>query len=243
MKNRMPGTRPRHASPDLAAAVPSFIDRRTTLRKACSFDVQITTKAGPIKGIGLEISSDGLAFIMPRGPGGETLDIVALIRSHKIALTVKIVRNAPMSYQLETWFKLACTILVPVPEWNTIINETLQGPVSRSAPPAAAKAAPLLSAAKTAPSASVTGEVSFGALPGSAQQSIIAQLVDLKRLAQPRAGHAPLVRVTLGPEYRDVSGKAVHRYRVHSRIVQHAHTRTFETIFLVSERGEVTLER
>lgn len=212
------------------------MERRTAVRRACSFDVEVATKTGPIKGIGLEISTSGLCFVLPRGPGVETLAVTALIRSQKFALTVKIVRSDPMPYQLETWAKLACAIVVPPSDWNAIVEGTHRGPGK----PDAAALAP---GAQTRLAVSATGEILLGALPAGAQQSIVSQLIDLKRLASPRAGHAPLVRVTLGPEYRDAYGKVVHRYRVHSRIVSHAHTKSFETIFLVSGRGEVTLER
>jgi len=221
-------------------ASPQYPERRAVLRKACAFDVRLASKTGILTGIGFEVSQRGITFSIPKPAGAEQLTIEAVIRGQSIPLTVRVMRAEPMWFRNSTWNKLACVIESPPPQWVSAVEATPGGIRTSShertspRPRSAARETTSHAAAPT------VHEAPFGSLPKSVQHVIVRQLQDLKRIDPPRSGKPPLLKMTVGEQYRDgATGAFVRRYHVRSKVDFHGHMRAYDTIFLITDQGHV----
>jgi hypothetical protein len=79
-------------------------------------------------------------------------------------------------------------------------------------------------------------------LPMALQQKIIQMLVSQQKLEEPKHGQTPLLKLFYGGLVKRAGHPDAHRFNVHSRIRKNDETIAYDTRFLITDAGEITLQ-
>lgn len=176
--------------------------------------------------LGTSISREGLSFLSPVQLAARDIPVAFALRSRSIKSRVRVERGEAMQAQKRTVHRYFCTFTaIAADDWDAVVRYVDDIP---EPPPA--------------PAATSSGpDDAFRSLPSDVQNEIVEQLVRLKRLAAPRPGCVPLIRVHALPPRTLSDGRIIREVRIHSRIVIDHHTRSYDTRFRVHSSGIVEL--
>ena len=204
-------------------------DRRQYKRRPGAFHLwwqYETDKTKP--GIGMEISANGLVFIMQDPIPAPEFTVVCRIRDTKIPIRVKTVRTDQVDHKGAKWHRYMCNFTgIAADNWDLIIryvNDTPEAPDRRRMQ-----------------NQEMNDHVddAYRLLPMAIQQKIIDKLVEQKKLEAPRAGQSPLLKLFYGGVSKKPDGAMLHRFNVHSRIKVEEEVMAYDTRFLIDEAGNV----
>jgi hypothetical protein len=208
-------------------------DRRQYKRRAGAFhmwyqpDPNDSTRR--TQGVGLEISPNGVAFILPEAIRFEQFNILVHIREREIPLRVKRVRNDQVTHQGKTWNRYMCEFVgVASDHWDAIVAY-----VSDQPDPERRKMQNQEAITKV--------DDAYRLLPLALQQKIVALLVSQGKLDQAKDGQTPLLKLFYGGLVKRPGTKPAHRFNVHSRVARNGEMVAYDTRFLIDEDGAVTV--
>lgn len=208
-------------------------DRRQYKRRVGAFHVWwIRDPADPTTretAIGIEISPNGLMYIIPETVSERDHNIEIRVRDHKIALRVKTVRHDVVDHQGKPWNRYMVEYLgIAADDWDAIVRHANDSPE----PPPRRKMQ----------NQEMIKQVddAYRLLPLAVQRKIVQILVEQKKLEAPKPGQTPLLKLFYGGMSKLPGKEPAHRFNVHSRIRINEETMAYDTRFLVSDTGEVT---
>jgi PilZ domain-containing protein len=181
-----------------------------------------------IPGLGLEISEKGLLFASKESPAGAHADVALDLNGRRVRARLKIVRKGTMTRDGVEWAVIACVFEgIAADDWDAIVRfcKNLEDPSN--------KAAQELSAL------SGSDDDAYRLLPLKVQQRVVAVLIKAGRLAPGSDAKNPLLRMS----YDGSTRAAEHRLAVHSRRSVEGEMLQFDSVLLVDDAGNVTLER
>ena len=179
-------------------------------------------------GIGLEVSANGLVFIVPEKIPDSEYTLVCRIRDHKIAVRVRTIRSDQVDHKGAKWNRYMGEFTgIAADDWDLImryVNDTPETPERRK-----------MQHQEMADQV----DDAYRLLPMAIQQTIIAKLVEQKKLEPPQPGTSPLLKLFYGGVSKKPDGSVLHRFNVHSRIRVNDETMAYDTRFLVDDTGDV----
>ena len=205
-------------------------DRRQYQRRAGAFHVwwlPDASKPGDLRqGIGMEVSANGLVFIIREKIESKELNLIVRLREQRIPIRCKTIRTDTVQHKNDTWNRYSCEFSgIAADHWDAVVRYVTDTPepVDRRTPenPAAAQT-----------------DDAYRLLPVAIQNKIVAALVASKKLDEPKPGQTPLIKIFYGGLVNS-GGKKAHRFNVHSRIKAKDEMIAYDTRFLVSEEGDV----
>ena len=208
-------------------------DRRQYKRRAGAFHVWYQPDPSDSKnlkqGVGLEISPNGLMFIMPEGLPSNEFNLVVRLREQNIPLRVRTVRNDQVQHQGKSWFRYMGEFQgVSADHWDAIVRYVNDEPeVDRR------------KMQNSEPSERM--DDAYRLLPLALQQKIVDMLVSSGKLDQPKPGQTPLLKLFYGGLVKRSGQKPSHRFNVHSRVKKMDEMVAYDTRFLIGEDGNITL--
>lgn len=208
-------------------------DRRQYKRRAGAFHVWYQPDPNDNKnlkqGVGLEISPNGLMFIMPEAIPTPEYSLVVRLREQNIPLRVKNVRNDQVQHQGKSWYRYMGEFLgVSADHWDAIVRYVNDEPeVDRR------------KMQNAEPSERM--DDAYRLLPLALQQKIVDMLVSQGKLEQPKPGQTPLLKLFYGGLVKRSGQKPAHRFNVHSRVKRADEMVAYDTRFLIGEDGNITL--
>lgn len=208
-------------------------DRRQYKRRTGAFHMwwQPQPDKG-VPGMGLEISANGLVFMIQQKIAAAECNLVVLVRDRKIPVRVRNVRADEVNHQGKKWHRYMAEFTgISADHWDAIVryvNDTPE-PTDRSAPENRQQEARV--------------DDAYRLLPMQIQQKLIEMLVAQKKLEMPKAGQSPLLKLFYGGASKRPNGSTVHRFNVHSRVQIEGEAMAYDTRFLVDEKGNVELQK
>ena len=208
-------------------------DRRQYKRKPGAFHVwyQPNPKDANVlkQGVGLEISPNGLMFMLPQPIDAAEFSVIARVRENNISLRVKRVRSDQVQHQNANWHRYMCEFVgIAADDWDAIVRYVNDEPEAER---------------RKMQNQEVTEKVddAYRLLPLALQERITKMLVAKNKLEPPKAGQTPLLKLFYGGLVKRPGQKPAHRFNVHSRIKRGDEMLAFDTRFLISEDGEITI--
>ena len=169
--------------------------------------------------LGTTISKEGLAFVSPAQLAADELSVTFTLRQRRIPSRVKVHRGEAMQAPQRIVHRYFCSFTaIAADDWDAVVRYV----EDRPEPAVAAAPTPMV-------------DEDFRTLPSAVQREIVEQLVRMKRLAEPKHGHQPLIRLQAG-QLRDLGdGRSCQDVVIHSRVRGHhgEDTRSFDTRFRV----------
>ena len=208
-------------------------DRRQYKRRAGAFHIWYQPKpndASQLKqGVGLEISPNGLMFIMPDPINAQEFNLVVRLREANIPLRVRQIRGDQIQHQGKTWNRYMGEFQgVSADNWDAIVRYVNDEPeVDRR------KMQNQEVSEKT--------DDAYRLLPMALQKKIMDLLVSQGKLDAPKDGQTPLLKLFYGGLVKRPGQKPAHRFNVHSRIKKGDEMVAYDTRFLVGEDGQITV--
>jgi hypothetical protein len=208
-------------------------DRRQYKRKAGAFDVWYQadpSNAQLLKqGIGLELSPNGLMFIIQEPIGTPQFTVISRVRERNIPLRVKRVRNDQVDHQGIQWNRYMCEFVgIAADDWDAIVRYVNDEP--DEARRKMQNQEPLEKV-----------DDAYRLLPFALQQRIVQMLVAQNRLESPKSGQTPLLKLFYGGLVKRPGQKTAHRFNVHSRLKRGDEMLAYDTRFLIAEDGEIAV--
>ena len=208
-------------------------DRRQYKRRAGAFHIwwQVDpSDAGKnVAGRGIEVSPNGLVFVVPVAIAAPEFTVIAAIRDRKIAIRVKTVRNDTVEHQGKRWNRYMVSFQgIAADDWDMLVryvNDTPEPADRRKMQNQEMASQP---------------DDAYRLLPMAIQSKIIQTLVRSGKLEQPRPGQTPLLKLFYGGLVKQAGKAPGHRFNVHSRIVKDGEVFAYDSRFLVDEAGDVT---
>ncbi len=207
-------------------------DRRQYKRRAGAFHLwyQPPTQGSELRpGIGLELSPNGLMFMMPEQLPSTEYNLILRLHDTKMPVRVRTARTDMVQHQGKPWTRYMGEFVgIAADNWDRLVryvNNEEETPDRR----------------KMQNQAMAKQDDAYRLLPLAIQQKIIAKLVDQNKLEAPPPGQTPLVKIFYGGLVSRPGQPAVHRVNVHSRIQLKDELMAYDTRFLVGEDGEVKL--
>lgn len=209
-------------------------DRRQYKRRAGAFHLWWQPDPNDPKnrkqGIGLEISPSGIQFIVPDQIAGPEYSLVLRIREYNIPVRVKAIRNDQVQHQGKMWNRYMGEFLgIAADHWDVIVRYVNDQPE------------PVDRRQIDSQEMSERVDDAYRLLPMALQQKIVEMLIAQEKLAQPEAGAMPLLKLFYSGLVKRPGHKPSHRFSVHSRIEKNGEWVAYDTRFLISEDGEITL--
>lgn len=208
-------------------------DRRQYKRRAGAFHLWYQPdpkdESSRKQGIGVEISPNGLMFLMETPVTAHEYNLLVVIRDTKIPLRVKAVRSDQVQHQGKTWHRYMATFLgVAADHWDTIVRYVNDEPEPDR---------------RKMQNQEISEKVddAYRLLPLALQQKIVTMLVSQNKLDAPKPGQTPLLKLFYGGLVKRAGSKPSHRFNVHSRIKKGDEMVAYDTRFLISEDGDITL--
>ena len=208
-------------------------DRRQYKRRAGAFHVWYQADPSDSKnlkqGVGLEVSPNGLMFIMPEALPSNEFALIVRLREQNIPLRVRTVRNDQVQHQGKSWFRYMGEFQgVAADHWDAIVRYVNDEPeVDRR------------KMQNAEPSERM--DDAYRLLPLALQQKIVDMLVSSGKLDQPKPGQTPLLKLFYGGLVKRPGQKPSHRFNVHSRVKKMDEMVAYDTRFLIGEDGNITL--
>jgi hypothetical protein len=208
-------------------------DRRQYKRKSGAFGVWYQPDPANehirIQGVGVEISPNGLMFMIPESIDAPQFALIARVRERNIPLRVKRVRNDRIDHQGATWHRYMCEFAgIAADDWDAIVRYVNDVPEEDRR-----------KMQNQEPVEKV--DDAYRLLPFSLQQRIVQMLVSQNKLESPKQGQTPLLKLFYGGLVKRPGQKTAHRFNVHSRMKRNDEMLAFDTRFLIAEDGEITV--
>lgn len=204
-------------------------DRRQYKRRPGAFHLWWQYEPDKTKaGIGMEISANGLVFIIQEPIPVAEYTLVCRIRDTKIPVRVKTVRADLVDNKGAKWHRYMCNFTgISADNWDLIIryvNDTPEPPDRRRMQ-----------------NQEMNDHVddAYRLLPMAIQQKIIDKLIEQKKLEAPKPGQSPLLKMFYGGVSKKPDGSTLHRFNVHSRIQVGEEVMAYDTRFLIDEGGNI----
>ncbi len=208
-------------------------DRRQYKRRAGAFHVWYQSNPNDSshvkQGVGLEISPNGLMFIMPESIATPEFNLVVRLRETNVPLRVRRIGSDEVQHQGKTWHRYMGEFQgVAADNWDAIVRYVNDEPeVDRR------KMQNQEQSDKT--------DDAYRLLPMALQKKIMDSLVSQGKLEAPKDGQNPLVKLFYGGLVKRSGQKPAHRFNVHSRIKKGDEMVAYDTRFLVAEDGHITI--
>jgi len=206
-------------------------DRRQYKRRAGAFHLWLMPAEGgePRPAVGMELSPNGLMFIIPQKIEGPAYNLVLRLHDNNIPVRVKTVRNDIVDHHGKPWNRYMGEFVgIAADHWDRIVryvNNEPDAPDRR----------------KMQNQEMAKQDDAYRLLPLAVQKKIIAKLVEQRKLDPPADGQQPLVKIFYGGLVQRPGAKPVHRVNVHSRVQVKDDVMAYDTRFLVTEEGEIAL--
>lgn len=208
-------------------------DRRQYKRRAGAFHVWYQPDPNDTKnmkqGVGLEISPNGLMFILPESIPANEFSLLVRLREQNIPLRVRTVRSDSVQHQGKNWFRYMGEFQgVAADHWDAIVRYVNDEPeIDRR------------KMQNSEPTERM--DDAYRLLPLALQQKIVDMLVSQQKLDQPKPGQTPLLKLFYGGLVKRTGQKPAHRFNVHSRVKKMDEMVAYDTRFLIGEDGNITL--
>jgi hypothetical protein len=208
-------------------------DRRQYKRKAGAFHMWYlpnpSDTAARVPGIGMEISPNGIMFIIQEQITAKEFALVARVRDRNISLRVKAVRSDHVQHQGSTWHRYMSEFTgIAADDWDAIVRYVNDDPETDRRKMQNQEQGDKVDDA-------------YRLLPMAMQKRIITLLVSQNKLEEPKNGNQPMLKLFYGGMVSRPGQKPAHRFNVHSRVKRGDGMLAFDTRFLVSEDGEITV--
>lgn len=178
-------------------------------------------------GLGLDISPNGLMFVIPEEIAGAEYNLVLRLQDSKIPVRVRNVRKDRVTHNGKTWNRhMGEFVGIAADNWDRIVryvnNETEVTD-------------------KRTQEAGPQTDDAYRLLPMAIQEKIVALLVEKHRLEPPVPGKPPLLKLFYGGLVKRAGQAPAHRVNVHSRVAINDELTAYDSRFLVDDTGAVTL--
>jgi hypothetical protein len=207
-------------------------DRRQYKRRPGAFHLWYLPPAPgnePRPGIGLELSPNGLMFMMPEQLPSTEFNLILRLHDTKIPVRVRTARTDIVQHQGKPWTRYMGEFVgIAADNWDRLVryvNNEAETPDRR----------------KMQNQEMAKQDDAYRLLPLAIQQKIVSKLVQQNKLEAPPPGQTPLVKIFYGGLISKPGQPVVHRVNVHSRIQLKDELMAYDTRFLVGEDGEVKL--
>lgn len=208
-------------------------DRRQYKRRAGAFHLwwQTGTAEKPEMkpGIGVDISPNGLSFLLPDRIATPEYNLVLRIADHKMPVRVRHVRNDQVSHHGRMWNRYMGEFVgIAADNWDRICRY-----VNDEDEPQDRRKMQNQEMAKQPDDA-------YRLLPKAVQDKIVEMLVQKNRIDRPNPGQTPLLKLFYGGLVKQAGKAPAHRVNVHSRKTINGELIAYDTRFLVGDDGTVT---
>jgi hypothetical protein len=208
-------------------------DRRQYKRRAGAFHVWYQPNPQDAKsaqqGVGLEISPNGLMFMLSQAVDAREFNVIARVRERTIPLRLKRIRDDRVQHQGATWHRYMCEFAgVAADDWDAIVRYVNDEPETDRRKMQSQEPIEKVDDA-------------YRLLPMALQQHIMQMLISQNKLQAPKAGQTPLLKLFYGGLVKRPGHKPAHRLNVHSRVQRDDDMLAFDTRLLVTEEGEITV--
>lgn len=208
-------------------------DRRQYKRRPGAFPVWYKSKpdsqADLKQCIGLELSPNGLMFMAQQAIDAPESTLVARVGERNITLRVKRIRSDQVQHQGGTWHRYMCEFVgIAADDWDAIVRYVNDEPDPDR---------------RKMQNQEISEKVddAYRMLPMAMQQRIMQMLISQNKLEAPKSGQTPLLKLFYGGLVKRPGTKAAHRFNVHSRVKRNDEMLAFDTRFLITEDGEITV--
>lgn len=208
-------------------------DRRQYKRRSGAF--HLWWQAGTVEkpdmrpGIGVDISPNGLMFLLQDAISSPEYTLVLRIGDHKMPVRVRHVRGDQVTHHGRTWNRYMGEFTgIAADNWDRIcryVNEEDEPQDRRKM--------------QNQEMAKQTDDA-YRLLPKAVQDKIVEMLVTKHRIDRPQAGQTPLLKLFYGGLVKRAGKSPAHRVNVHSRVTVNGELTAFDTRFLVDDSGNVT---
>ncbi|HEY1976552.1 MAG TPA: hypothetical protein VGG89_08410 [Candidatus Baltobacteraceae bacterium] len=208
-------------------------DRRQYKRRTGTF--HLWWQAGTVEkpdmkpGIGIELSPNGIQFLLPDKIASAEYNLVLRIHDHKMPVRVRHVRNDQVTHHGRTWNRYMGEFTgIAADNWDRLcryVNEEDEPQDRRKM--------------QNQEMAKQTDDA-YRLLPKAVQDKIVDMLVQKHRIDRPQPGQTPLLKLFYGGLVKQAGKPPAHRVNVHSRLSVNGEFTAYDTRFLVSDDGTVT---
>lgn len=207
-------------------------DRRQYKRRAGAFHLwwQAGTAEKPDMrpGIGVDISPNGLMFLLPDKIASKDYNLVLRIADHKMPVRVRHVRNDQVTHHGRTWNRYMGEFTgIAADNWDRICRY-----VNEEDEPQDRRKMQNQEMAKQPDDA-------YRLLPKAVQDKMVEMLAQKNRIDRPQQGQTPLLKLFYGGLVKQAGKAPAHRVSVHSRKAIDGELIAFDTRFLVDDDGTV----
>ncbi len=203
-------------------------ERRSADRVRRRFPIAWIKDGALVPGLGLEISEKGILFATKESPPGANVEVALDLNARRVRARLKIVRKGAMTRDGVEWAVIACVFEgIAADDWDLIVRycKNLDDPSNKAAQELSALAG--------------SDDDAYRMLPLRVQQRVVAMLVKAGRLAPGSDAKNPLLRMS----YDGATRAGEHRLAVHSRRLVDGELLQFDSILIVDDAGNVTLEK
>jgi hypothetical protein len=203
-------------------------DRRGASRVRVRFPLAWLREGELVAAHGLEISQKGVLFATREAPPGPQVDVAMDLGRRRVRARLIVARSGPVTREGVEWSLIAADFQgIAADDWDAVVRFCKRRPDPRN------KAADELAALAE------TDDDAYRLLPLRVQQHVVAILVEAGRLAAGSDAKNPLLRMSYGGTTRT----GAHRLLVHSRRNDDDQVLNFDSLLIVDEAGNVSLER
>jgi len=209
------------------------VDRRQYKRRSGAF--HLWWQAGSAEkpdmrpGIGVDISPNGLSFLLTDKITSAEYNLVLRIADRKMPVRVKHVRNDQVTHHGRTWNRYMGEFTgIAADNWDRIcryVNEEDEPQDRRKM--------------QNQEMAKQTDDA-YRLLPKVLQDKIVDMLAQKHRIDRPSAGQTPLLKLFYGGLVKRAGKSPAHRVNVHSRVSVNGEMMAYDSRFLVDDTGTVT---
>ncbi|MDP9025809.1 MAG: hypothetical protein M3N13_10600 [Candidatus Eremiobacteraeota bacterium] len=208
-------------------------DRRQYRRRSGAFHLWCLCEEGNTaktqQGIGLEISANGIMFLLADPVGLPQYSLIARLRDRNLRLDVRHIRSDEVEYQGKTWQRHMGEFTgTSAANWDAIARYVNDEPEPERRKMQNQEMGQRVDDA-------------YDLLPAALQKTIVDTLVSQKRLEAPREGQTPLLKLFYGGLVKRHGEIPAHRFNVHSRLKHNDDMIAYDTRFLISEDGSITI--
>lgn len=185
-----------------------------------TFDAVALCEGKRIAVLGTSIAREGIAFVSNVEVNGREIPLTFTIRRRSIPSRVRIVKAERMQTTKRVVHRYFCSFTaIAADDWDAVVRYVENAPEPRI----------------------VLVDDGCRSLTSKVQEQIVEHLVRLKRLAQPTAGAAPLIRLQAGASQTLEDGRSARDVRIHSRVLADDRFRSYDTRFRVFSDETVDL--
>jgi hypothetical protein len=180
-------------------------------------------------GIGLEISPNGLMFIIAEKIPSDEFNLVVQLQDARIPVRVRCIRTDTVEHKGKSWNRYMGEFVgIAADHWDRIVryvNLEAEAPDRRK---------------MQNQEMAQQSDDAYRLLPMAIQQKIVTMLIEKHRLEAPNPGQTPLLKLFYGGLTKRAGKTDAHRINVHSRVSVNDEMVAYDTRFLVDDEGVVT---